>query len=125
MTPAPFVDLPDRPCYAVIFSSQRTSGDHGYGVANERLSDLVVSQPGFLGMESVRGEDGFGITVVYFETEEAVRAWRAHPEHVEAQGRGRREWYERYRVRVARVERAYGFERAPAPTSTSPKESEP
>lgn len=122
MPPAHFADLPDGPCWAVVFTSQRTPGDRGYGATNDRMVDLVTGRPGFLGMESVRGEDGFGITVAYFETVEALAAWKADAEHREAQRRGRLEWYERYEVRVARVERAYGFRRAPAPVS--PKESE-
>ncbi len=118
MPPARFAEIPDGPCYAVIFTSQRTSVGSGYDVTNDRLSDLVAHQPGFLGMESVRADDGFGITVAYFETEEAIAAWKADVEHRDAQERGREEWYERYEVRVARVERAYGF-RHPAPGASS------
>jgi len=87
------------------------------------MFDLVTRQPGFLGVESARAEDGFGITVAYFETEEAIAAWKADVEHREAQRRGRETWYEQYQVRVARVERAYGFRRSP-PERTS-KESLP
>jgi hypothetical protein len=53
-TPAP-------PYYAVIFTSQRTSGDQGYGLMAERMLELAARQPGFLGVESVRGADGFGM----------------------------------------------------------------
>lgn len=122
MPPARFAELPDGPCIAVIFTSQRTSVDSGYGATNDRLSELVARRPGFLGMESVRGDDGFGITVAYFETEEALAGWKADAEHRDAQERGREQWYERYQVRVARVERAYGFRRATS--EASPKEKE-
>ena len=65
----------------------------------------------YLGIESVRGDDGTGITVSYWADEDAVAAWRAHPEHLETQARGRADWYEWYELRVARVERARGWHR--------------
>ena len=74
----------------------------------ERMLELASGQPGFLGVESVRGGDGFGITVSYWESEEAITAWKAHTEHKVAQETGRRVWYADYQLRVARVERAYG-----------------
>ena len=40
----------------------------------------------------------------------AIRAWKAKVDHLDAQRRGRVEWYVTYAVRVARVERAYGFD---------------
>ena len=59
-------------------------------------------------MESARGADGFGITVSYWSSPEAIAAWKAHAEHLVAQEKGQRAWYEHYEIRVARVERAYG-----------------
>jgi heme-degrading monooxygenase HmoA len=65
-------------------------------------------QPGFLGVESVRGADGFGITVSYWESEDAIQCWKAHSEHKFAQQAGKRVWYANLIPRVAKVERAYG-----------------
>src|SRR3546814_11032024 len=63
--------------YAVVFSSLRRDGDDdGYAAAADRMVELAREQPGFLGVESTRGADGFGITVSYWESEEAIRAWR-------------------------------------------------
>jgi heme-degrading monooxygenase HmoA len=76
----------------------------------ERMIELARQQPGFLGVESARGDDGLGITVSYWASEEAITNWRQHAEHKIAQSLGRREWYARYELRVARVERAWGFE---------------
>jgi heme-degrading monooxygenase HmoA len=69
---------------------------------------LAREQPGFLGAESARGMDGLGITVSYWDSPEAIAAWRAHPEHALVQAAGRERWYRHYRVRVCRVEREYG-----------------
>jgi heme-degrading monooxygenase HmoA len=74
----------------------------------ERMLELVPQQPGFLGTESARGEDGFGITVSYWSSAEAMACWKANMEHVVAQEMGKAAWYEHYELRVAKVERAYG-----------------
>ena len=111
-----FAVLPKPPYYAVIFSSQRnTHDDAGYGTMAERMVELAAQQPGFLGMESTRGADGFGITVAYWESEAAILAWRQHAEHAAAREQGRRDWYDHFELRVAKVERAYGWDRAASP----------
>lgn len=97
--------------YAVIFTSERTRGDDGYAQTAEEMVVLAAAQPGYLGVESARGEDGLGITVSYWRDEAAIRAWRGHADHLVAQRAGRQRWYRAYRVRVCRVEREYGFER--------------
>ena len=105
---SPFAQTPEPPYYAVIFSSQRNEGDKGYEKTAERMVELAEKQPGFLGAESVRGPDGFGITVSYWSSAEAITAWKANIEHAAAQEMGKREWYNNYELRVAKVERAYG-----------------
>jgi heme-degrading monooxygenase HmoA len=99
-TPAP-------PYYAVVFTSQRTEGERGYGGMADRMVELASEQPGFLGVESVRGADGFGITISYWSSQESIVAWKAHAEHKIAQETGQRVWYADYQVRVAKVERDY------------------
>ena len=96
------------PYVAVIFSSVRTAGDHGYGATAQRMEELAAEQPGYLGIESARDPDGFGITVSYWADEDSARAWKRVAEHADAQRRGRDEWYESYTVRVATVSREYG-----------------
>src|SRR3546814_7041648 len=105
----PFANLPAPPYYAVVFSSLRRGGDDdGYVAAAGRMVELAREQPGFLGVESMRGADGFGITVSYWESEEAIRAWRRHAEHAATRERGRARWYGHFELRVAKVERAHG-----------------
>ncbi len=106
---SPFASTPEPPYYAVIFSSRRTADDDdGYGLMARRMMDLAAQQPGFLGAESTRGADGFGITVSYWTTDEAIARWKQDAEHLVARQLGRAAWYEHYELRVARVERAYG-----------------
>jgi heme-degrading monooxygenase HmoA len=107
MSGSRFAKTPEPPYFAVIFASQRTpADDEGYGAMAERMLELGSQQPGFLGIESVRDEQGFGITVSYWETEEAIRAWKADAEHRVAQQQGHRAWYEHIELRVAHVTRA-------------------
>src|SRR5688572_22129894 len=111
--PTPFAKTPEPPYYAVIFTSQRTEADRGYGHMAERMMQLAAQQPGFLGVETVRGADGFGITVSYWSSEEAIAAWKGHLDHKPAQEAGKRVWYADYQLRVAKVERAYDKARSP------------
>jgi heme-degrading monooxygenase HmoA len=99
-TPAP-------PYYVVIFTSLRTAGDNGYGKMAEAMEALARTQSGFLGIESAR--DGLGITVSYWESLEAIAAWKANAKHLVAQQQGRDIWYKEFKVRVCRVERDYAF----------------
>jgi heme-degrading monooxygenase HmoA len=106
----PLAPTPSPPYYAVVFTSIRTAADpEGYEATAERMVELAAGRPGFLGVESTRGADGLGITVSYWDSREAIRAWRADAEHRLAQSRGKAKWYARYRLRVCRVEQEYGF----------------
>ena len=103
---------PQPPYFAVIFTSILKGDDpEGYAATAKRMSELAREQPGFLGEESARGDDGLGITISYWSSEEAIRHWRQNSEHVLAQQTGRTRWYAKYDLRVARVERAFGFEK--------------
>lgn len=99
---------PQPPYYAAIFTSIRTEGDQGYGEMAEHMVDLAAQQPGFLGVESARDAGGLGITVSYWESEDAIRQWKANAEHRVAQAKGNKTWYADFQLRIARVERAYG-----------------
>lgn len=97
--------------YAVIFSNTHTGeASADYERVAVRMVELASGQPGFLGIDSVRDPSGAGITVSYWESEEAIRAWKNESEHLLAQQRGRDQWYSSFDLRVARVEREYSFE---------------
>jgi heme-degrading monooxygenase HmoA len=102
---------PEPPYYAVIFTSTRTDVDDGYGAMSDKMVEMASGQPGFLGVESARGTDGLGITVSYWESEEAIVNWRSNGEHRLAQQRGFSDWYVEAFTRVAKVERAKHFTR--------------
>lgn len=102
-----FAATPEPPYYAVVFSSRRTEGDHGYAAMAEKMVRMALAQPGCLGAESARDAEGFGITVSYWADEASLIAWKQVAEHLVAQRLGRERWYAHYELRVARVERAY------------------
>ena len=103
----PIADTPAAPYYAVIFSSLQTGDTAGYAAMASAMSRLAAEQPGWLGEESAH--DGLGITVSYWRDLDSVTAWKAKAEHLAAQQLGRERWYAAYRVRVAKVEREYGY----------------
>ena len=105
---SPLAGTPEPPYVAVVFSSVRTGPDAGYAATSARMDELAAQQPGYLGIESARDADGFGITVSYWADEAAAAAWKQVAEHLVAQRRGREVWYADYRVRVAVVQRDYG-----------------
>ena len=109
----PFAGTPAPPYYAVIFSSQRQGADAGYGDMADRMVELAAQQAGYLGVETCRGQDGFGITVSYWRSEDDIRAWKLNAEHSLARQQGRDTWYAHFEMRVAQVERAYA---SPTPT---------
>ena len=105
--PEGFANTPEPPYYAVIFTSQRTEADDGYEAMAQAMYELALRQPGCLGAESTRGQDGLGITVSYFVDQASICAWQQNARHLVAQGLGKERWYSHYELRVAKVERAY------------------
>lgn len=100
---------PQPPYYAVIFTSARTNIENGYKEMATKMENLVKLQPGFLGFESAR--ENIGITVSYWKDLESIKNWRENPAHSIARENGRLMWYENFKVRIAKVERDYGFEK--------------
>lgn len=102
----PIVSTPDPPYVAVIFTSVLVDDPVGYAETMAHMEALVQRQPGYLGLESARDE--IGVSVSYWSSEDDARAWKQVAEHALAQERGKREWYESYRLRMATVTREYG-----------------
>jgi heme-degrading monooxygenase HmoA len=71
------------------------------------MDALAALQPGYLGAESAR--DGIGITVSYWESLDAIAAWKRNAEHMVAQKLGREAWYTAFKTRICKVERDYGM----------------
>jgi heme-degrading monooxygenase HmoA len=77
-----------------------------------RMVALASEMPGCISIDGYASPDGVDLAVVRFESEETLQAWKNHPEHVLAQGRGREEFFDTYKVTVASpVTREYGGQR--------------
>ncbi|MDQ0199747.1 antibiotic biosynthesis monooxygenase family protein [Neobacillus ginsengisoli] len=100
---------PRPPYYAVIFTSQRTNGENGYGMMADKMVELASQQKGFLGVESARDE-GLGITVSYWDSLDSIKEWKENAAHKIAQDKGKRIWYKKFSLRVCKVERDNFFE---------------
>jgi len=91
----------------VIFRARVRSVDDEYASIAERLRELALNEFGCLEFHALaEGRDEVALS--YWPSEDNIRAWKAHPEHVVAQQRGRDEWYESYSVQIATISREYG-----------------
>ena len=102
-------NTPKPPYFAVIFDSIRTEGDNHYSEMADLMVELASQQDGFLGVESTRNE--IGITVSYWRDLDSIKKWRENTEHTIARDKGRKEWYQSFKTRIAKVERDYGYEK--------------
>ena len=82
------------------------------------LRPLLDQVDGFISVERFESltTPGKLLSLTFWRDEESLAAWRNMAEHRAAQGRGRGELFDDYRLRVAGVVRDYGmFERDQAP----------
>ena len=98
----------------VLFRSKLvpTASTDGYDEMAEEMDDLARTMPGFVDVKSFKAEDGERLTVVWWQDEETLRAWREQARHRVAQRTGRERWYEYYKMDVAEVIRTNNFDRA-------------
>jgi heme-degrading monooxygenase HmoA len=74
-----------------------------------RMHELASHMPGFISIKTFAADDGERVSLVEFESEETMRAWREHPEHQQAQALGRKLFYSEYRIQVCPTIREYSF----------------
>jgi heme-degrading monooxygenase HmoA len=89
----------------VFRSRLRSEALQAYQPAATRMSELARTMPGYLSHKTFTADDGERVTLVEFESEAAQRVWAMHPEHLEAQKRGRTEFYSEFRIQVCSVVR--------------------
>jgi heme-degrading monooxygenase HmoA len=85
----------------IVFRSKlRPDCPASYGPLADRMVELAQEIPGFVSFRHYAADDGERVSIAEFASEDAARAWREHPEHLEAQRRGRDEFYAWYRIQV-------------------------
>ena len=77
-----------------------------------RMSELAKAMPGYISHKTFVAQDGERCTIAEFDTEEHLRAWSIHTEHVEAKQQGRASSYSEYDIKVCTVDRVHTFPKA-------------
>ena len=79
--------------------------------AGKRMSELASRMPGFVSYRDYAAGDGESLTLVKFDDEPSLLAWRNHPEHVQVQQTARRDHFSEYHIQVCKPTREYTFDR--------------
>ena len=79
-----------------------------YDQLGERMYGIVSQLPGFLSVKSFKADDGEELTVFRFASEQALEAWRTHPDHVETMKRRHAEFYASGFLQICKVIREVG-----------------
>lgn len=97
----------------VVLFRSRLAPDAGeeYGQTAQRMVELASAMPGFISFKSFSAPDGERISIIEFESEASVAAWRQHAEHRQAQRRGREKFYAEYHIQVCDLRRESRFRR--------------
>jgi heme-degrading monooxygenase HmoA len=94
----------------VVFRSRLKPGiEQEVEKTDARMAKLAATMPGYVSYSQYASADGEGVAVVEFESHETAAAWRAHPEHREAQRLGRERWFSEFRITVCDAVRDYSF----------------
>lgn len=93
-----------------VFRTRLNPGvDDEYGPTAERMSELARAVPGYISHKGFVADDGERVTIVEFESEEALHKWRVDPEHRAAKKRGFDSFYSGFKYQICSVirERAW------------------
>jgi len=108
---------------AVIFEVYPTKDGMGeYLSIAASLREFLNDRPGFISIERFQSivDENKILSLSFWESEEAVQAWRNLLEHRIAQKKGKHDLFEKYRIRVAQVFRDYTeSERGQAPADSN------
>src|SRR5262249_54109281 len=86
----------------------------------DRMAELARTMPGYISHKGFFADDGERITIVEFEHEEGLPAWRRNPEHVAAQKLAREKHYTEYHVQVCTLDRESQFKADEAAVPAAP-----
>jgi heme-degrading monooxygenase HmoA len=75
----------------------------------DQMEKLARTMPGYISHKGFFADDGERVTIVEFEHEEGLRAWRTNPEHIAAQKLARQKYYTEYSVQVCTLDRESKF----------------
>lgn len=94
--------------YSAAFIFEPGAYDERFHALDALIEEAALATPGYLGAETWRSQDGARVNATYFwETEESLRAFSAHPRHLEAKSQYTR-WYKGFHIVISQVLRSYG-----------------
>jgi heme-degrading monooxygenase HmoA len=68
-----------------------------------RMGELARAIPGYISHKGFVAADGEEVTIVEFESEQALHTWRIHPEHGVAKRRAIEALFSEYKVQICNV----------------------
>jgi len=88
----------------VVFRNRLNPGaQEEYGPMAKHMSELVRAIPGYISHKGFTAEDGERVTIVEYENEDALNAWRVDPEHAKAKRRGIESFFSEYKFQICQV----------------------
>jgi heme-degrading monooxygenase HmoA len=96
----------------IVFRTRLKHGidEQALTAMGERMYEIASAMPGFISYKDFAAADGENVSIVEFASQEALAAWRDHPEHKEVQERGRQDFFADYQVQVCSPLRSYRFD---------------
>lgn len=80
-----------------------------YLTTGARMMEIATAMPGFISFREYQNRDGEFLGVTEWASAEALTQWREHPEHRNAQARGRDLFYTEYEVVTCKPLHEYSF----------------
>jgi heme-degrading monooxygenase HmoA len=94
----------------IVFRSRLRPGvREEYVTLVDRMAELAATMPGYISHKGFFADDGERVTIVEFEHEQGLRAWRTNAEHRAAQKLAREKYYLEYSVQVCTLDRESKF----------------
>ena len=75
----------------------------------DRMEKIARNMPGYISHKGFFADDDERVTIVEFEHEEGLRAWRTNLEPIAAQKLARQKYYTEYHVQVCTLDRESRF----------------
>ncbi len=88
----------------VAFRSRlRSEATEAYAAMAQQVGPLAMAVPGYIAHKAYTAPDGERVTLVEYESEEAVKFWARDRQHAAAKKAGRGEFFSWYRVQICQV----------------------
>lgn len=102
-----------------VFRTRMNPGAQAeYGPMAKRMSELARAVPGYISHKGFVADDGERVTIVEFESEEALQRWSVDPEHRKAKKRGVESFFSEYKFQICNVIRGRSWAARATPAAS-------